>query len=221
GKSPNIVFADADLEAAAASAPGAMFGNAGQDCCARSRILVQASVLDEFMGFLEGAVTRVRVGDPLDESTEMGPLISAGQRETVSSFVPEDAPVAIRGAAPGGPGYWFAPTVLCPVAPEARAAREEIFGPVAVVIPFSDDEEALRLANDTIYGLSGSIWTRDGARALRTARALEAGVLSINSNTSVRVATPFGGFKQSGYGRELGPHALDAYTEVKSIFFAT
>jgi acyl-CoA reductase-like NAD-dependent aldehyde dehydrogenase len=221
GKSPNIVFADADLEAAAASAPGAMFGNAGQDCCARSRILVQASVLDEFMGLLEAAVTGVRVGDPLDESTEMGPLISAGQRETVSSFVPQGAPVAIRGTAPGGPGYWFAPTVLCPVAPEARAAREEIFGPVAVVIPFSDDEEALRLANDTIYGLSGSIWTRDGARALRTARALEAGVLSINSNTSVRVATPFGGFKQSGYGRELGPHALDAYTEVKSIFFAT
>ena len=221
GKSPNIVFADADLEAAAASAPGAMFGNAGQDCCARSRILVQASVLDEFMGLLEGAVTGLRVGDPLDESTEMGPLISAGQRETVSSFVPEDAPVAIRGTAPDGPGYWFAPTVLCPVAPEARAAREEIFGPVAVVIPFSDDEEALQLANDTIYGLSGSIWTRDGARALRTARALDAGVLSINSNTSVRVATPFGGFKQSGYGRELGPHALDAYTEVKSIFFAT
>jgi acyl-CoA reductase-like NAD-dependent aldehyde dehydrogenase len=221
GKSPNIVFADADLEAAAASAPGAVFGNAGQDCCARSRILVQASVLDEFMGLLEGAVTGLRVGDPLDESTEMGPLISAGQRETVSSFVPEDAPVAIRGTAPDGPGYWFAPTVLCPVAPEARAAREEIFGPVAVVIPFSDDEEALRLANDTIYGLSGSIWTRDGARALRTARALDAGVLSINSNTSVRVSTPFGGFKQSGYGRELGPHALDAYTEVKSIFFAT
>ncbi|MGH2870143.1 MAG: aldehyde dehydrogenase family protein [Solirubrobacteraceae bacterium] len=221
GKSPNIVFADADLEAAAASAPGAMFGNAGQDCCARSRLLVQASVLDEFMGLLEGAVTGVRVGDPLDESTEMGPLISAGQRETVSSFVPEGAPVAIRGAAPDGRGYWFAPTVLCPVAPEDRAAREEIFGPVAVVIPFADDEEALRLANDTIYGLSGSIWTRDGARALRTARALDAGVLSINSNTSVRVATPFGGFKQSGYGRELGPHALDAYTEVKSIFFAT
>jgi acyl-CoA reductase-like NAD-dependent aldehyde dehydrogenase len=221
GKSPNIVFADADLEAAAASAPGAVFGNAGQDCCARSRILVQASVLDEFMGLLEGAVTGLGVGGPLGESTEMGPLISAGQRETVSSFVPEDAPVAIRGTAPDGPGYWFAPTVLCPVAPEARAAREEIFGPVAVVIPFSDDEEALRLANDTIYGLSGSIWTRDGARALRTARALDAGVLSINSNTSVRVSTPFGGFKQSGYGRELGPHALDAYTEVKSIFFAT
>jgi betaine-aldehyde dehydrogenase len=221
GKSPNIVFADADLEAAAAAAPGAVFGNAGQDCCARSRILVQSSVLDEFMGHLEPAVTGIRVGDPLDETTEMGPLISADQRASVSSYLEDEESVAIRGSAPEGPGFWFAPTVLCPVDPDARAAREEIFGPVAVVIPFSDEAEAIRLANDTIYGLSGSIWSRDGARALRVARALEVGVLSINSNTSVRVATPFGGFKQSGYGRELGPHALDAYTEVKSIFYAT
>jgi betaine-aldehyde dehydrogenase len=221
GKSANIVFADADLDAAAASAPMAVFGNAGQDCCARSRILVQASAMDEFMQLLEGHVHAIRVGDPLDEHTQMGPLISAGQRETVSSFVPDDAPVAIRGSAPDGPGYWFAPTVLAPVKPDARAAREEIFGPVAVVIPFQDEAEAVALANDTIYGLSGSIWTRDGARALRVARAVETGVLSINSNTSVRVATPFGGFKQSGYGRELGPHATDAYTEVKSIFYAT
>ena len=221
GKSPNIVFADADLEAAAAAAPGAVFGNAGQDCCARSRILVQSSVLDEFMGHLEPAVTGIRVGDPLDETTEMGPLISADQRASVSSYLEDDESVAIRGSAPEGPGFWFAPTVLCPVDPDARAAREEIFGPVAVVIPFSDEAEAIRLANDTIYGLSGSIWSRDGARGLRVARALEVGVLSINSNTSVRVATPFGGFKQSGYGRELGPHALDAYTEVKSIFYAT
>ncbi len=221
GKSPNLVFADADLEAAAAAAPGAVFGNAGQDCCARSRILVQRSVLDRFLELLESEVRALRVGDPLDESTQMGPLISAGQRESVSSYVNGDAPVAFRGQAPEGPGYWFAPTVLCPVDPDARAAREEIFGPVACVIPFEDDAEAVRLANDTIYGLSGSIWTRDGSRALRVARALETGVLSINSNTSVRVATPFGGFKQSGYGRELGPHALDAYTEVKSIFFAT
>jgi acyl-CoA reductase-like NAD-dependent aldehyde dehydrogenase len=221
GKSPNIVFADADLEAAAAAAPVAVFGNAGQDCCARSRILVESGVMDEFMGHLERAVRAIRVGDPLDEDTQMGPLISAGQRSAVSSFVEDGAPVAVRGNAPDGPGYWFAPTVLCPVEPDARAAREEIFGPVAVVTPFADEEEAVRLANDTIYGLSGSIWTRDGARALRVARAVQAGVLSINSNTSVRVSTPFGGFKQSGYGRELGPHALDAYTEVKSIFYAT
>jgi len=221
GKSPNIIFADADLAAAAAAAPMAVFGNAGQDCCARSRILVQRSVLDRFMDALEDAVESIRVGDPLDEETQMGPLISAGQRETVSSFVDGDAPVAIRGSAPGGPGYWFAPTVLCPVDPTSRAAREEIFGPVATVTPFADEDEAVRIANDTVYGLSGSIWTSDGARALRVARAIDTGVLSINSNTSVRVATPFGGFKQSGYGRELGPHALDAYTEVKSIYYAT
>ena len=151
----------------------------------------------------------------------MGPLISSGQRETVASFVDGEAPVAIRGSAPDGPGYWFPPTVLCPVVPGARVEREEVFGPVAAVIPFTDEQDAVRIANDTIYGLSGSIWTRDGARALRVARAIDAGVVSINSNTSVRVATPFGGFKQSGYGRELGPHALDAYTEVKSIYYAT
>jgi betaine-aldehyde dehydrogenase len=220
GKSANIIFADADLEAAAAAAPMAVFGNAGQDCCARSRILVQRSVLDRFMDALEERIDAMRVGDPLDEATEMGPLISASQREQVASFVRDDAPVAIRGSAPDGPGYWFPPTVLAPVAPDDRAVVEEIFGPVAAVLPFEDEEEAVRLANDTIYGLSGSIWTRDGARALRVARGVETGVLSINSNTSVRVATPFGGFKQSGYGRELGPHALDAYTEVKSIFYA-
>ena len=221
GKSANIVFADADLERAAAAAPMAVFGNAGQDCCARSRILVERPVLDRFMEALEDAVEGLRVGDPLDESTQMGPLISAGQREQVAGYVNGDAPVAIRGSAPDGPGYWFPPTVLCPVANDDRAAREEIFGPVACVIPFNGEAEAVALANDTIYGLSGSIWTRDGARALRVSRALETGVLSVNSNTSVRVSTPFGGFKQSGVGRELGPHALDHYTEVKSVYIST
>ena len=221
GKSANIVYADADLEQAAQSAPSAVFGNAGQDCCARSRILVERSAMDRFMEVLEEAVEGIRVCDPLDDSTEMGPLISEGQRETVSSYVSDDAPVAIRGDAPDGPGFWFPPTVLAPVSNEDRAAREEIFGPVATVIPFRDEEEAIRLANDTIYGLSGSVWTRDGAKAIRTARALETGVISINSNTSVRVSTPFGGFKQSGYGRELGPDALDHYSEVKNVYYAT
>jgi acyl-CoA reductase-like NAD-dependent aldehyde dehydrogenase len=221
GKSANVVFGDADLEQAAAAAPGAAFGNAGQDCCARSRILVERGALDRFMEALEEAVDAVRVGDPLDEATTMGPLISAGQRETVASYVPDGAPVAIRGDAPDGPGYWFAPIVLCPVENSDRAAREEIFGPVACVIPFRDEAEAVAIANDTIYGLSGSIWTRDGAKALRVARALETGVVSINSNTSVRVSTPFGGFKQSGVGRELGPHALEHYTELKSVYYAT
>ena len=210
GKSANIVFADADLEQAAAAAPGAVFGNAGQDCCARSRILVERSALDRFMERLEEAVAEIVVGDPLDESTAMGPLISADHRRTVASFVPDDAPVAIRGSAPDGPGYWFPPTVLCPVANDERPAREEIFGPVACVIPFRDEREAIELANDTIYGLSGSVWSRDGARALRVARALETGVVSINSNTSVRVSTPFGGFKQSGLGPRAGPGCAGA-----------
>jgi betaine-aldehyde dehydrogenase len=221
GKSANIVFADADLEQAAASAPLAVFGNAGQDCCARSRILVERSALDDFLGALEASVSSLRVGDPLDEETQMGPLISADHLEKVASYVDDGAPVVFRGSAPEGPGYWFPPTVLSPVSNDDRAAREEIFGPVAAVIPFEGEEEAVRLANDTIYGLSGSIWTRDGARALRVARALETGTISINSNTSVRVTTPFGGFKQSGVGRELGPHALEHYTELKNVFLAT
>ncbi|BBL80544.1 phenylacetaldehyde dehydrogenase [Rubrobacter xylanophilus] len=221
GKSASLVFADADLKRAAAAAPMAVFDNAGQDCCARSRILVERSVFEEFMSLLEPAVKSLRVGDPRDEATQMGPLISASHRERVASYVSGDAPVAIRGEAPDGRGFWYPPTVLAPLSNEDRAAREEIFGPVAVVIPFDDEAEAVRLANDTIYGLSGSIWTRDVARALRVARRVETGTLSVNSNTSVRVATPFGGFKQSGIGRELGPHALDHYTEVKNVFVAT
>jgi acyl-CoA reductase-like NAD-dependent aldehyde dehydrogenase len=221
GKSANVIFADSDLEAAASSAPLAVFGNAGQDCCARSRILVERSAMDDFMSALESAVTSISVGDPLDESTQMGPVISADQLETVSSYVNGDAPVAFRGTAPDGPGYWFPPTVLAPVSNEDRPAREEIFGPVACVIPFEGEAEAIRIANDTIYGLSGSVWTRDGAKALRVARAMETGVISINSNTSVRVSTPFGGFKQSGVGRELGPDALEAYSEVKNVYYAT
>jgi betaine-aldehyde dehydrogenase len=221
GKSANIVFADADLDKAAATAPMAVFGNAGQDCCARSRILVERSAVDRFMQGLERSIKALRVGDPLDDKTEMGPLISAEHRAKVSSYLEDGARVAIRGSAPSGPGYWFPPTVLSPVANTDRAAREEIFGPVAVVIPFDDEAEAIEIANDTIYGLSGSIWTTNAARALRVARGLETGTISINSHNSVRVTTPFGGFKQSGVGRELGPDALDYYTELKNVFLAT
>jgi len=220
GKSANVIFEDADLERAAAAAPYAVFDNAGQDCCARSRILVQKSVYDEFLDYLIQATKGVKVGDPSDESTEMGPLISAAHRETVSSFLDDSVHVAFRGDAPNGPGYWF-PCMLVEATNEDRIAREEVFGPVAAVIPFEDEADAIRLANDTPYGLSGSIWTRDGARALRVVRAIEAGVLSVNANTSVRVQTPFGGFKQSGFGRELGMNALDGYSEVKSVFIST
>ncbi len=218
GKSANIVFADADLERAAASAPYAVFDNAGQDCCARSRILVERSIYDRFADLLIAATGKVKVGDPREESTEMGPLISAQQRESVASFV--DGDFLFRGDAPNGPGYWF-PCTLVEASNEDRVAREEVFGPVAALIPFEDEADGIRIANDTPYGLSGSIWTENGARALRVARALETGVLSINSNASVRPATPFGGFKQSGFGRELGMHALDGYSEVKNVFMAT
>jgi betaine-aldehyde dehydrogenase len=221
GKSANIVFADADLEAAAASAPLAVFGNAGQDCCARSRILVEHNAVERFLELLERAVVALRVGDPLDDTTEMGPLISAEQREQVGSYLDDSAPIAIQGSAPEGRGYWFPPTVLAPVSNDDRAAREEIFGPIAAVIPFDDEADAVRIANDTVYGRSGSIWTQNGARVLRVARALETGTISINSNTSVRVSTPFGGFKQSGVGRELGPHALEQYTELKNVYMST
>jgi acyl-CoA reductase-like NAD-dependent aldehyde dehydrogenase len=221
GKSANVVFADADLEQAAASAPAAVFDNAGQDCCARSRILVERSVYDRFLELLEPAVKAVRVGDPALETSQMGPLISRQQRDRVASYVPEDAPVAFRGDAPAGPGFWFPPTVLAPVDPADRAAIEEIFGPVVTVIPFEDEAAAVRIANEGSYGLSGSIWTRDLGRALRVARGVEAGNLSVNSHSSVRYSTPFGGFKQSGLGRELGPDALDAFTDVKNVFLAT
>jgi len=221
GKSANIIFADADLEAAAASAPYGVFDNAGQDCCARSRILVEASAYERFMAYFETAVKAVRVIDPSDDRSEMGPLISAEQRESVAAFVPNDAPVAFRGSAPSGAGYWFPPTVLAPVAADSPAVREEIFGPVVAVLPFEDEADAIRIANDTPYGLSGSIWTRDVGRAFRVSRAVETGAISVNSNSSVRYWTPFGGFKRSGIGRELGPDALEAFTELKNVFIAT
>jgi acyl-CoA reductase-like NAD-dependent aldehyde dehydrogenase len=222
GKSANIVFADADLEKAALALPASVFDNTGQDCCSRSRLLVQREVHDRFLDLLEPVVKAVRAGDPHDPATDIGPLISAAHHAKVSSYVPSPGTsVAYQASAPEGPGYWFAPTVLLRQDPDAPAWREEIFGPVLTVAPFDTEEEAVRMANDTAYGLSGSIWTRDLSRGLRMARAVEAGNLSVNSHSSVRYWTPFGGFKQSGLGRELGPDALSAFTETKNVFIST
>lgn len=222
GKSANVIFADSDVDRAAAAAPGAVFDNSGQDCCARSRILVQKSVFDRFMAGFEKGVKEYRVEDPNLDSSQMGPLVSKKQLETVQSFLNDkDDTVAFTGSAPAGAGYWMAPTVLLPTSVNARTWQEEIFGPVVSVLPFEDEAEAIALANASDYGLSGSIWTNDLGRAMRVSRAIESGNLSVNSHSSVRFWTPFGGFKQSGLGRALGPDALDAYTETKNVFFAT
>jgi aldehyde dehydrogenase (NAD+)/betaine-aldehyde dehydrogenase len=219
GKSANVVFADADLDLAIKSAPGAVFGNTGQDCCARSRILVERKAFDDFVSGFVAATESLKIGDPADPETHLGPLVSRDHHSKVSSFITDDAVLA--GQAPDGPGFWMAPRVVVDPDLTSRVVTDEIFGPIAAIIPFDSEEEAIRLANDTIYGLSGSIWTTDLGRAFRVARAMESGTLSVNSNSSVRLQTPFGGFKQSGFGRELGLEAINGYTELKNVFINT
>jgi acyl-CoA reductase-like NAD-dependent aldehyde dehydrogenase len=220
GKSANIVFADADLDKAAAAAPGAVFDNSGQDCCARSRVLVQRDVFDRFIEMFIAAAADWKVGDPMDPGTTMGPLVTAQHLARVRSFT-DDLDTVFTGTAPSGPGYWHPIMIAKPSDPMSRVCRDEVFGPVAVVLPFDDEADAIRICNDSDYGLSGSVWTRDGAKALRVVRAMEAGAISVNSNSSVRYSTPFGGFKQSGLGREHSMQVLDHYTELKNVFVAT
>jgi acyl-CoA reductase-like NAD-dependent aldehyde dehydrogenase len=226
GKSPNIVFADADLEKFARESPYSVFDNAGQDCCARSRILVERSAHDRVVELFTAATRNVKVGDPADDATEMGCLVSQRQRDRVKEYIEagkaEGASLVLGGTAPDDPalaaGAYLMPTVFDGVSNDMRIAREEIFGPVVSIIPFDTEEEALRLANATPYGLSGSIWSRDIGRALRAAKALQSGVISVNTNSSVHPEAPFGGYKMSGIGRELGMSALDLYTETKNVF---
>ncbi len=224
GKSPNIIFADADVQAAAKAAPMCVFDNTGQDCCARSRVLVQETVYEEFLHAFVEATQALVVGDPMEESTQIGPMVSSGQRETVEEYIElarKDGGRILCGAnRPKEPGYYLAPTIIDGLPNDARVCQEEIFGPVACVIPFKDEQHAVQLANDTHFGLSGSLWTNDLTRAMRVAKALETGVLSVNTNSSVFVEAPFGGFKRSGFGRDLGIEAMGLYTEVKNVFIS-